>query len=484
MRERSAVPWSPNFPWAASTFRPVGFVCYSSRLRIMGIRGCNTEATSTESTRSGDGTPTHVFGIFWVVPEVRFDPLRSSMLFGRASSCTVQLEAQHVSREHAVMEQDGPLWLLRDLQSKNGTWVNARRQQLASLQEQDVLRIGGFVGVLCSLPLQAAATGQLFETPVPGFVLSAATRAALGPLEVLATRQLPLLVRGETGTGKELVVRAIHELSQRRGRLVAVNCAAIPEAMAESLLFGHRKGAFTGAQGCAEGHVQAAQGGTLFLDEVADLPLVVQAKLLRVLEERKVTPLGATEAVSIDFRLVSACQEPLSEAVAGGDFRQDLYARLKGAEISIPPLRARRQEVVALLSACFREGGAVPDLDARLVEALCVYDWPHNARELKQLAGLLGSSGKQLLSFHDLPRALRLVSEGAAGSGAASAPARSVSQRRQAWLSRHGQELDQLLRALRKHAGNISLAAVEAGVPRHRARRLLAADAERVDAEQ
>jgi transcriptional regulator of acetoin/glycerol metabolism len=442
-------------------------------------------ATRTDSSQASDSVSDGVSGIFWVVPEARFDALTSPLVLGRAETCAVRLDTHQVSREHAAIRRDGPLWLLEDLGSKNGTWLNARRAELESLTEQDVLRIGDFVGVVCTLPRAALQRGALFEPLLPDFVLSSASLAALGPIDALAARDLPIIVCGETGTGKELIVRALHERSQRKGRLLAMNCAAVPEAMAESLLFGHRKGAFTGAQGCVEGYLQAAHGGTLLLDEVADLPPTVQAKLLRVLEDRRVTPLGATDAVQVDFRIVAACQEPLAIAVEEGAFRADLYARLKGAEICVPPLRSRRQEIVRLLSDFFqRQGDPAPCLNARLVEALCVYDWPHNVRELKQLAAVLGASGKGRWTLADLPDSIRdsALNEEQDAPAAASPAATERSARRQAWLSRHARELDQLRVALRKHEGNVSLAALDAGVPRHRARRLLAAEAERGDA--
>jgi transcriptional regulator with PAS, ATPase and Fis domain len=332
------------------------------------------------------------------------------------------------------------------------------------------------------MPAGGGTNPACFHQIPPGLCVSTPTRAALERVLELSRRDVPIALYGETGTGKDALAQAIHHASARPGRLVALNCAAIPEAMAEGMLFGHRKGAFTGAQTSEEGHVRAAHRGTLFLDEIADLSLGVQAKLLRVLEERQVTPLGATEPQPVDFRLIAACQEPLEALVAHGDFRADLYARLSGIELCLSPLRERRQEVPRLFSTFWSEAGRpAPRLEGPLVEALCGYDWPYNVREVRQLAQLLEASGKLQLGLADLPERLRLAPTPAA----LPAPERSVSRdvaeapaRRAAWLSRHARELDALQRALQQHDGNVSSAALEAGVPRHRARRLLAAQAE------
>ncbi len=444
-----------------------------------------TDETTTEASPEKDADPGHVPGIMWLTPEERFDAFHRQTIIGRSEPSTLRLGGSQVSRQHASLEKTGPLWLLRDLGGKNGTWVNGQRHDVAPLKPQDTIRIGDWVGVVCSLPQASIERAdELFTTLASGLLLSAPTRAALGPFESFARRDIAIAIYGETGTGKEGIAQAIHRHSGRSGRLVALNCAAVPEAMAEALLFGHTKGAFTGAHVAAEGHIRAAHRGTLFLDEIADLPLGVQGKLLRVLEERTVTPLGATEPVAVDFQLVVACQEPLSKLAAEGVFRGDLYARSSGLELTIPPLRARRQEVLRLLSHFLaQEKSPAPLLDSRLIEALCLYDWPYNVRELKQLAVLFAASGKAQLTLSDLPERFRERSEGnETGSDSAQAPASDASTRRLAWLSRHARELDQLRAALDKHQGNVSNAALEVGVPRHRARRLLAAEAERVGA--
>jgi DNA-binding NtrC family response regulator len=401
------------------------------------------DVTKTDGARTVDVAVDHVIGLQWIIPHERFDPLEDKALIGRSESCAIRLDGTEVSREHALIERGGPLWLLRDNKSKNGSWLNAARVDVAALKPQDVVRIGDWVGVVCSLPQSSIEQGTLFTTLASGLLLSGATFAAIEGFARFATRDLPIAIYGETGTGKEGIAQAIHHENQRTGRLVAVNCAAVPEAMAEALLFGHLKGAFTGAHDSREGHVRAAHRGTLFLDEIADLPLSVQAKLLRVLEERRVLPLGGSEPVHVDFHLIVACQEPLSELVAQGTFRRDLYARVSALELTLPPLRKRRQEVVRLLSDFLaREQPALPVLDSRLVEALSSYDWPYNVRELKQLASLFAASGKLRLSLEDLPERFR--SPAVQSTVVPPTPASDTSARRLAWLSRHARELDQL----------------------------------------
>jgi two-component system, NtrC family, response regulator PilR len=238
---------------------------------------------------------------------------------------------------------------------------------------------------------------------------SSAERRAAGPLERLVGRSAaiaqvrtlvekvarsmaPVLVQGESGTGKELVARAIHEVSARAGQpFIAVNCGAIPENLLEAEFFGYRKGAFTGAADDRDGFFQAAHGGTLFLDEIGDLPLAMQSKLLRVIQERAVRPIGAVQEVPLNVRIVSATHKDLGEEVARGRFRQDLYYRLNVICIPVPPLRERLEDLddigQALLLRIARDAGVspapvlAPDARARLAS----YGFPGNVRELENL---------------------------------------------------------------------------------------------------
>jgi len=206
-------------------------------------------------------------------------------------------------------------------------------------------------------------------------------------IQGLAESDAAVLVRGESGTGKELVARAIHAASRRaQGPFIALNCAAIPETLLESELFGYEKGAFTGAVRRRMGHFQLAHGGTLFLDEVGDLPLSLQAKLLRVIEDRRVVPLGGERAVEVDVRFVSATHRALEDAIAEGAFREDLFYRLNVFPIMLPPLRERREDIRDLALHFLRGWGRRDaDLGAGALERLVGYHWPGNIRELRNV---------------------------------------------------------------------------------------------------
>lgn len=198
-----------------------------------------------------------------------------------------------------------------------------------------------------------------------------------------------VLIQGETGTGKEQLARAIHAASghQREGQFIAINCAAIPETLLESELFGHEKGSFTGATAQRQGRFELADGGTLFLDEVGDIPSVMQIKLLRVLQERRFERIGGSESIHSDFRLIAATNQPLQKLVADGKFREDLFYRLNVVQIELPPLRDR-QEDIPLLAMYFaqkfaRPGQPVAQINPEAMEKLLAYEWPGNIRQLE-----------------------------------------------------------------------------------------------------
>ena len=233
--------------------------------------------------------------------------------------------------------------VIADLNSMNGTYVDGRRVSRAPIDEGSVIRIGDWVGVV--LRLAGEQDGAVFQEIIPGYFGGPRTLAAVEPLRKAAGSDLPVIIEGETGTGKEGIARATHLWSGRKGPFIAVNCAALPEALAEGELFGYRKGAFTSADRANPGYFQTANGGTLFLDEVSDLSSAIQPKLLRVLEQGEVTPLGEAKPIPIDVRVVVATQKPLMALVAEVRFRADLMARLDGLRIKLLPLRSRVEEV-------------------------------------------------------------------------------------------------------------------------------------------
>ena len=220
---------------------------------------------------------------------------------------------------------------------------------------------------------------------------SAALAQVRDLIDRLARTQAPVLISGESGSGKELAARLIHENGARRDRpFIAVNCGAIPESLMESEFFGYRKGAFTGAEQDRDGFFQAAHGGTLFLDEVAELPLPMQVKLLRVIQEKCVRKVGATAEEPVDVRIISATHQNLADGVAAGTFRQDLFFRLNVIDLPMPPLRERREDVPIIAQAILgriaeQTGAPPPRLSPAALEELVAYDFPGNIRELENI---------------------------------------------------------------------------------------------------
>ncbi len=234
-----------------------------------------------------------------------------------------------------------------------------------------------------------AADGQ-DEPPVPGMIGSCPQMLELfRRIRKVAQTSSTVLIHGESGTGKELVARAIHQLSERReNEMISVNCAAIPENLIESELFGHEKGAFTGATSNRTGLVEAANGSTLFLDEIGELPLDAQARLLRVLQENEIRKVGSVQSRKVDVRLVAATHRDLKQLVIDGDFREDLYYRINVMTLVIPPLKERGNDIMELADAilertCQRLKSPMLDFTDEATQAITVYPWPGNVRELE-----------------------------------------------------------------------------------------------------
>ena len=281
--------------------------------------------------------------------------------------------------------------------------------------------------------------------------------AVLRSVQIVAATEATALISGETGTGKELVARALHAGSRRHAQpFVTVNCAAIPETLAESTLFGHRRGAFTGAQSDQEGLVRAAEGGTLFLDEIGELPLALQAKLLRFLETGDVLPVGETAVRKVNVRIVAATNRDLRVEVEQGRFREDLFYRLQVVPLELPPLRARQGDIEWLLQRFFEQLGQRhqlphPRLTANARGVVRRYAWPGNVRELRNLAErLMVFHHGQVVDVDNLPLELRQA-ERAAQGGRFELPEQGVDL--------EAVESDLLRQALARTGGNKSRAA-------------------------
>ncbi|XXT95646.1 sigma 54-interacting transcriptional regulator [Sorangium sp. So ce834] len=338
---------------------------------------------------------------------IAFAPLppRGCVVLGRDEGCDVRIEDRSVSRRHAVLHVGPPL-RIEDLGSANGTFVGeqqlpgmtARTHRLRRLSRDSAeigigerFNLGATTIVVGRAPAEAAAAPDCCAPA--GVVVRAPAMLALYEQAARAARSLiSVLILGETGVGKEVLARTLHARSPRAsGPYVELNCAALPPSLLESELFGHEKSAFTGASQARPGLLESAHGGTLFLDEIGELPLAFQAKLLRVLEDRKVLRIGGRTPRRIDLRFVAATNRDLEAEVARGAFRQDLYFRLNGISLVVPPLRERVAEIGPLADrfleeACRQlEQRSAPRLSPEALAVLEAYAWPGNVRELRNV---------------------------------------------------------------------------------------------------
>jgi transcriptional regulator with PAS, ATPase and Fis domain len=405
-----------------------------------------------------------------VFPEARTTPIVHGGTLGRDPDCAIVLPGHDVSRRHAETRRPGVVPLVKDLGSRNGTWVNGLKIEEQPLGPNDVLRVGEWVGLV--VELRQGDPSPPFAEIDDGWFGGPTLMGAIEPALRVAETDLPVIVQGETGSGKEGMARAVHTWSRRRGAFIAVNCAAIPEAMAEGELFGYRKGAFTGAERSSEGFFRAADAGTLFLDEILELPAGIQSKLLRVLEQGEVQSLGEPRPIAVDARIVCATQESLPRAVEEKRFRADLLARLAGVTVALPPLRERPEDIAPLFLRVLHDvsGGRPPAVDPKLVESLLLYDWPLNVRELVLLA-------RRLVAMHGTEPTLKraMLPELVTGArSSAAAPAKEASDAGRASTTDEA-AFDELLAALRAAHGNVSRAAAALGISRARAYRLIEA---------
>jgi transcriptional regulator with GAF, ATPase, and Fis domain len=287
-----------------------------------------------------------------------------------------------LSREHADVSFDGTQWSVADRGSRNGTHVDGTRVEGAvKVAAPRVLRVGRTL-------LFAVRDVTRFEgasVATDAMIVGPTLQKAIDRIAYAATTSDGLLINGESGTGKEAAAALFHARGPRAsGPFVPVNCAAIPEGLAERLLFGAKRGAFTGATSDAGGYVQGAEGGTLFLDEIGELEPDVQPKLLRVLESKEILTLGATRPRKVDVRFCFATHRDLRAAVAAGHLRADLYYRVAQQQVTLPPLRARAEEIAFHIARELRNVGVALPEDGRFVEECLLRPWPGNVRELIQ----------------------------------------------------------------------------------------------------
>jgi DNA-binding NtrC family response regulator len=309
-------------------------------------------------------------------------PERGTLSVGRAEDSDVRIDRDSISRRHGVIHV-GERIEVEDVGSSNGTKVGGRKLEAGlrvTVEPGDLIEFGG-VSVLVQGPLR----------PEGGARRADAMKRITDVAERVARSEISVLLIGETGVGKEVFARRIHKLSPRgEHSFVALNCGALSEQLLESELFGHESGAFTGAKQTKPGLLETAQGGTVFLDEVGEIPLSAQVKLLRVLEERRVLRVGGLQPRPIDVRFVSATNRDLRREVATGRFREDLYYRLNGITLAIPPLRERVAEIPRLAAqfigeAAKRASVPPPSLSQEALERLEAHSWPGNIRELRNL---------------------------------------------------------------------------------------------------
>ena len=369
-----------------------------------------------------------------------------------SSTLRIDLPDPHLSVEHAVVERALGGWTVRDLGSKNGVIVNGERTAQRTLADGDWIEVGETFLRLRTLKVSVATPDDVAGTDVPS--LAPAVEQALRRLADVAQSMVPVLLLGESGVGKEVAARMVHAHSARSGGFVAVNCAGLVESLAAATLFGHSRGAYTGAIDDRPGAIRASDRGTLLLDEVGDLPLATQGTLLRVLQEREVVPVGETRPVPIDVRFVAATLKDLEREVEAGRFRVDLYARLAGLRVTLPPLRDRLEDLGALVAASFaRHARPGLGLSSAAAWALCRHRWPLNIRELDQaIAAAVAVAPGDRIDLQQLPEQI-----------AGRAPAAAVEAARR----------DELLALLRDHRGNLAAVARALSTSRAQVHRLL-----------
>jgi transcriptional regulator with AAA-type ATPase domain len=387
---------------------------------------------------------------------------------GRGTPHGLFAEDGQVSRGHVRIALTETGFRIQDLGSRNGTFVDGVRVEAPlECSAPALLRVGR--SLLWLVPDIRPFTGQK-PPPSSGPVVGGLSRRALGEIAIASKAGDTLLILGESGAGKELMARAFHEThfgEDSRAPLIAVNCATVPEGLAERLLFGAKRGAFSGATD-VDGYILEAHGGTLFLDEIAELDPLVQAKLLRVFETREVVALGAVAPRKVQIRICAATHKDLRAEVSAGRFRADLYYRIGRPEVRVPPLRERIDEIPWLLARVCRGVDANLQASVLAVEVCALRPWPGNVRELLQEArraahAALHEGAEQVRPDHFAPEAGLALSV-SSQPPAPSAPVKTANTR--------GDE--EIAAALAAHGGNVTRAAKALGLHRNQLRRWVA----------
>ena len=406
-----------------------------------------------------------------------FDAAADRIVVGTHESATVRLGDRTVSRFHCEITRVRGQLLVRDLGSRNGTYIDGVAIREAFCPPTGALVLGETRLALRPAPRQVPASTATRDRFGLLTGRSAAMRRVIGQLERVAATDATVLLLGETGTGKELAAESVHRESPRaKGPFVIVDCGAIPSELLESELFGHERGAFTGAVRSREGAFSAAVGGTIFLDEIGELPRDLQPKLLRALSRRAVKPVGREAYVDIDVRVIAATNRDLRQEVNVDRFRGDLYYRLAVVEVRLPPLRDRLDDLPILVETMLAESRAAPIETSRLLAApflaqLREHAWPGNVRELRNAIDRALALGPWVPE-----RSPETSAAPGAPSGSSSGPpidlSRPFKEARDDWTATF--ERAYLAALLAEHGGNIRAAARAAGIDRVHLYRLLA----------
>jgi DNA-binding NtrC family response regulator len=393
--------------------------------RTVGPR--NDESTRLKAARPDAASRELRLVTFWRGGSASYDlPAGARLVVGRADDSDVRIPDDSVSRRHAAVHGGRPA-RIEDLGSANGTIVGDHRilpNDPVIVAPSTVVEVGDALIVVRAVAPDEPRSEATSAAEQP--TLDPAMARVEELVGLVAPTPIGVLVLGETGVGKGLVAETIHRRSPRAaGPFVRVNCAALAETLLESELFGHERGAFTGALQSKPGLLEAANGGTILLDEVGDMPAATQAKILHAVEHNEVMRVGSIKPRSIDVRFIAATNRDLQELVAEGQFRQDLYFRLNGMTIRVPPLRERRLETPSLArafvaEACVRMGRPPATLTDEAMRLLLSYEWPGNVRELRNAmvrAALFAQKGRIGVEHFEIAPSAAPASHGAGGSG-------------------------------------------------------------------